>query len=148
MNKDVNDRGSASERLSGLALLTACSAVLLLTGCGSDNREVMKGDAITALFSENTVEGQHDKHGYAFISYYESDGEFRSYQGGSKEGKPGTWKVRGDLICVQWKEKPSELCRNMVTDGKGGYWKVLFKNGKRIPIVTFKRFTAGNAQKL
>ncbi len=120
----------------------------MLASCES-SQTTMDGPEIKALFAGKTVEGRHEKHGYTFVSYYEPDGEFRSYQNGAKEPKIGKWWVKGNLICVRWKEENKDLCRNMVKRADGKYRKVLVKgNGKRIPIVSFQSFAEGNAKKL
>jgi SNF2 family DNA or RNA helicase len=52
------------------------------------------------------------------------------------------------LFFTGQEDQSEDLCRSMLTDGQGHYWKVLDKNGKRIPIVTFKSFTEGNPEQL
>ena len=131
-----------------LAAWALLSLLMFGHGCQRDSRTVMEGEAIQALFASKTVKGHHDKHGYDFVSYYEPTGEFRSYQNGAETPRLGKWAVRGDKVCIQWKGETRELCRNMVTDGQGGYWKVLVKSDARIPIVTFKQFESGNPKGL
>ena len=131
-------------------LLIAVIAALI--GC-SIGKRVLSGDEARNLFAGKTVQGYHEKRNYAFISYYEPDGTFRSYQGGSKTPRHGKWWVndKGD-ICIHWQDTGENLYRKMVTDNKGNYWKVLFKKTprgtKRILIVTFKSFTEGNPNNL
>lgn len=137
----------------GLQIAFAVSLLLATGGCG-DKRRALAGPEVKALFAGKTVVGYHQKHGYAFRSYYEPTGTLRSYQTGKAraEAKPreGRWWVESrGRICVRWADGSRDLCRTMVTDGQGHYWKILVKgNGKRIPIVRFESFTAGNAQKL
>lgn len=136
-----------------IAIALALGLLSAATGCG-DKRRALTAAEVKALFAGKTVVGFHQKHGYAFRSYYEPAGTFRSHQTGAgrAEAKPrqGRWWVEGSgRICVRWADGARDLCRTMVTDGKGHYWKILIKgNGKRIPIVRFESFTAGNAQKL
>lgn len=136
-----------------LRIIVAVGLLVAAVGCG-DKRSALSASEVKTLFSGKTVVGMHQKYGYAFRSYYEPAGTFRSYQTGKAraEAKPrkGRWWVEDTgKICVRWADGNRDLCRTMVTDGKGHYWKILIKgNGKRIPIVRFNSFMAGNAQKL
>jgi hypothetical protein len=135
-------------RLLVVTALT-CALAAGAAACQGKKRRVLSGAEITSLFAGKTVRGEHDKRGYSFRSYYQADGVFRSYQGGKKTPRIGKWWTRGNRICVRWRDGSRDWCRNMVTDGKGRYWKVLIKgSGKRIPIVTFRSFAAGNPDKL
>ena len=137
-----------------IAIVILLLVVASLIGCSNGvGRRTLSGDEVRRLFAGKTVQGYHEKRNYAFISYYEPDGTFRSYQGGSKTPRHGNWSVsdNGD-ICVYWQDTNENLCRKMVTDNRGNYWKVLFKKTrkgtKRILIVTFKSFTEGNPNNL
>lgn len=133
-------------------LFTIIALLLALTvGCSEEwHGRKLTGPEIQGLFAGKTVTGYHEKHGYSFESYYESTGTFRSYQGGSKTPRHGKWSVEnGDNICVLWLDTSERLCRHMVTDDKGRYWKVLFKpGGTRVLIVTFHSFEPGNTKGL
>ena len=136
-------RGSFIRGLLITALLVG------VAGCGGGSGRNLQGSEIKTLFSGKTVKGRHDKRGYAFKSFYETDGTFRSYQGGAKEPRKAKWRVSGDQICVTWEDTNEDLCRTMVTDDKGSYWKVKVKrNGAHVRVVTFDSFSDGNSEKL
>ena len=119
-----------------------------LLGCSKELR-TLSGEEAQALFSDKTVSGKHEKHGYSFISYYEPTGTFRSYQDGSKTPQLGKWWIRNDTICIRWQEEKEDLCRHMMTDDNNKYWKYLIKNnGKQVKIVTFNSFEPGNPNNL
>ena len=128
-----------------LALL-ALAALWAAAGAGCREDRLLGPTEITELFSGVTITGYHEKKGYKFKSYYAPDGTFRSFQGGASTPRKGTWRVTKDRdICVHWEDTNEKLCRKMVTDGKGHYWKIKVKrNGKRILIVSFMSFTRGN----
>jgi len=137
-----------------IAIVVLLLVVTSIIGCSNGvGRRTLSGDEVRRLFAGKTVQGYHEKRSYAFISYYELDGTFRSYQGGSKIPRHGNWSVsdNGD-ICVYWQDTKEKFCRKMVTDDRGNYWKVLFKKTrkgtKRILIVTFKSFAEGNPNNL
>lgn len=142
-------------RHRGLRVTSACCALGLALsalgapGCKGDRRRVMRASEIKALFAGKTVRGSHDKRGYEFRSFYQANGVFRSYQGDKKTPRVGKWWTAGDKICIRWRDGSRDWCRNMVTDERGRYWKVLIKgSSKRIPIVTFRSFERGNPDKL
>lgn len=152
----ANQTNLNSKKNSLIATFLAMLVFISLIGCGSTStigRRTLSGDEVRKLFAGKTVQGYHEKRNYAFTSYYEPDGTFRSYQGGSKTPRHAKWSVsdNGD-ICVYWQDTKENLCRKMVTDDRGNYWKVLFKKTrkgtKRILIVTFKSFAEGNPNNL
>jgi hypothetical protein len=122
-------------------------------GCDRGGGEASRGDGrdlsgveITALFADKTVEGHHERKHYDFRSYYSADGELRSYQGPKKTKRLASWRVKGNDICVRWKDQTEDLCRRMVEGPDGSYRKEkVRKNGTRLVVVTFKSFTTGNA---
>ena len=121
---------------------------IILWGCSQETRN-LSGQEAKMLFSNQTVSGYHEKHGYSFVSYYDPSGTFRSYQNGSKTPKIGKWWVTDAQICIRWEIEGKDLCRNMVTDQKQQYWKYLIKsNGARIKLVTFHSFETGNPKNL
>ena len=140
--------------IRSIAILTVLLVAISLIGCGvATSKRTLSANEVRKLFAGKTVEGYHEKRNYAFTSYYEPDGTFRSYQGGSKTPRHGKWSVNGNGdICVYWQDTRENLRRKMVTDDKGNYWKVLFKKTprgtKRILIVTFKSFVEGNPNNL
>jgi hypothetical protein len=141
----ANPMGHASR--TGQLVLGVVAIVAAAGGCREDR--VLSGEEARALFAGKTVTGYHEKKGYRFKSYYDPAGTFRSYQGGSSTPKHGKWWINesGDE-CVEWQGE-SPLCRKIVTDDKGHYWKIKIKrNGKRILIVSFMRFFEGNPEKL
>jgi len=117
--------------------------------CNAEWR-ILSNDEVIDLFTGKTVKGYHVKKKYAFTSYYEPTGTFRSYQGEAREPRLGKWWVNneGD-ICIRWQDESKDLCRKMITDDDGNYRKVLVKkNGKQILIVRFESFIDGNANDL
>ena len=129
--------------------LVAAPAIGLLGGCQRDDRQELSASEVKALFAGHSVQGHHDVHGYDFRSYYEPSGRFRSYQDGAKSPRSGRWSVLSDgRICVRWQDMARTLCRTMVTDGRGHYWKIYKVRGRRKAIVTFRRFVRGNPERL
>jgi hypothetical protein len=127
--------------------ITLALVVAVAASCerGADWR-TLSSDEVQVLFSGKTVKGYHEKRKYSFTSYYEPTGIFRSYQGEAKEPRLGKWWVNssGD-ICIHWEGESQDLCRKMMTDDDGHYWKVLVKrSGKQILIVSFESFVDGN----
>jgi len=133
-----------------LAFLVACDS----GGKGGSSKtsaggKDLTGAEITELFAGKTVEGHHERKHYDFKSYYEPDGELRSYQGPDKKLHKAKWQVKGDDICITWQDDPEELCRKMVKGADGSYRKEKVKrNGSRLVVVTFKSFQKGNPDKL
>ena len=125
------------KRMAALALvltgLTACSEPPLL-----DAREVK------VLFSGKTIEGDHEKKGFSFKSYYDPDGVFFSLRNGARPALLGRWWILDDgRICIRWETVDEDLCRHMVRGSDGRYTKVLVKSGKRIVIVRYRSYTTG-----
>ncbi len=134
---------------STLVAITVILIVPYLPACRDGGGEVrtLTGDEIRRQFSDKTLRGTHHRKGYTFHSYWDANGTFRSYQNGSKTPRNGRWWIRGDdLICVEWQDTPGEtLCRNIVVDNGGTYYKELIKSkGRRIRIITFHSFVDGN----
>ena len=126
----------------------------LCTSCGGGGQssgakygEALSGAEILALFSDRTVVGHHEVHGYDFRSYYATDGTFRSHQSGKPEPRDAKWWVSGDDICVEWADTPGSLCRGIVVQA-GVYRKVLDTGSGTKLIVTFESFTPGNPDNL
>lgn len=150
MNVGIN-RFSTSTGSFGIPRVLTPGAILLfvivvpISGCGSQKR-TLSAHEVRALISGKTVKGHHDKKNYSFVRYYEPSGTFRSYQNGSKTPRRGKWSVnRNGDICIRWDGELQDLCRKIITDDKGRYWKVLIKpNGKQITIITFHSFVDGN----
>lgn len=149
-----NDTNTNAIRLR--AILVILLIFISLIGCGTagrTGRRTLSGNEVRNLFAGRTVQGYHEKRNYAFISYYEPDGTFRSYQGGSKTPRHAKWWIDGSGgISIRWEDTGETFSRKIVTDDKGNYWKVLFKKTpkgtKRILIVTYKSFTDGNPNNL
>ena len=147
----MRNESNAIKLIAIVALLLVVTSII---GCSNGvGRRTLSGDEVRRLFAGKTVQGYHEKRNYAFTSYYEPDGIFRSYQGGSKTPRHGKWSVNGNGdIYVYWQDTRENLRRKMVTDDKGNHWKVLFKKTpkgtKRILIVTFKSFVEGNPNNL
>lgn len=143
--------GSIHFVMRPLPVIVLALVVAVVASCerGSDWR-TLSGDEVQVLFSDKTVKGYHEKREYAFTSYYEPTGIFRSYQGEAKDPRLGKWWVNnsGD-ICIHWEGESQDLCRKMMTDDDGHYWKVLVKtSGKQIVIVSFESFVDGNVHGL
>ncbi len=108
----------------------------------------LSGAEIEALFSDRTVRGHHEVHGYDFSSYYRAEGTFRSHQSGKPKPRAARWWVAGDDICIEWNDTPGSLCRGMTLDDDGRYRKVLDVGGTTKRIVSFVEFTPGNPDNL
>ena len=99
------------------------------------------------LFSGKTIEGDHQKKGFSFKSYYDPAGFFFSIRDGVVPPLLGHWWVLDDgQICIRWEGSEEELCRHMVRDPKGGYTKVLVKSGRRVVIVQYRSFVEGKTE--
>ncbi len=123
------------------------ATLILLCGCDSDLRSV-SGYEVHELFQDKTVSGHHEKHDYDFVSYYGTS-TFRSFQDGAGEPRHGEWHIDGDHICIRWQQDDQDLCRTIVTDDRGNYWKVLVgSDGDRSLIVTYDGFINGNPRDL
>jgi hypothetical protein len=135
-------------------VVTLVAGALAIGGCdskgakGSGDQD-LTGAEIKDLFAGKTVEGHHERKGYDFQSYYEPEGELRSYQGPEKKLHPGKWWVKGDDICIRWEGTSDDLCRKMVKDAEGNYRKEKVRgNGSRLVVVTFESFVKGNPHSL
>lgn len=142
-------------RMTRLLAVALLPLTLLACDGGGKGKGGKSGDVdlkkaeIVALFSGKTVVGHHERKHYDFESYYEPDGELRSYQGADKRLHKAKWAVEGDEICVTWEDDPEKLCRTMVKAADGSYRKEkVKKNGDRLVVVTFESFTDGNAKGL
>ena len=122
-------------RGSRVALVVLACA---LAGCYSRR---VTGDEVTELLSDTTVRGHHVVDDYDFQRTYHADGTFEQVQGPSGSGQ---WSVYGDDICIRWDPpypKRGELCRRMMTDDDGAYWKELTKrNGRSKTVVRYESF--------
>ncbi len=119
--------------------------VVALSGLGACSEAPLMGaDEVRALFSGKTIDGDHEKNGFSFKSYYDAGGVFFSIRNGAKPPLLGRWWILDDgQICIRWETSNEDLCRHMVRDAEGSYTKVLVRSGKRIVIVRYRSFTNG-----
>lgn len=93
---------------------------------------------IRALLTNARVEGKHEVRGYTFVREYR-EGTFKQL---SPDGAEATWKVSGNRVCIKWKGDSNLLCRFVMTNDRGDYWKVLQKRrGGDKTVVTYSAIT-------
>jgi len=104
--------------------------------------ETLNADQVKALFSDKTVEYQHEKLGFKFVVYHAPDGTLR----GSRNGQPMSelqWSVndKGEL-CISYNQH--NRC-HPIRHADGAYQKYTRdKNGETKILVTYRRFIDGN----
>lgn len=145
----ITTGGAPRARDASIAATTLAIVVVLTLGVGGgcdDPTRTLTGDEIRRQFSNKTLRGTHHRRGYTFHSYWDADGTFRSYQGGSKTPRNGRWWLEGgDQICIEWQDTGERFCRNIVVDDEGNYHKELIKgNGRHIRLVSYHSFVDGN----
>ncbi len=99
---------------------------LLASGC-MDTRQ-LSGAEIRALLTNARVEGKHRE---------------RTFKQVSPDGAEAAWSTSGQRVCVHWKTgNRGNLCRTVLTNDRGDYWKVLHKRkGGTKTVVTYSRIT-------
>lgn len=98
----------------------------------------LSGPEIRALLTDARVEGKHELEGYHFVrEYREKTFEQKT------DGRRGDWSVSGSRVCIRWEGSGrSYLCRYIVTNDRGDYWKVLQKRkGGDKRVVTYSAIT-------
>lgn len=80
-------------------------------------------EEIRDAFSGMTLTWKHLHKDKAGKSYLTEDGRIIGVSNGEK--RAGTWKVKGDSLCVSWGQ-----CLGIEADGEGGYYKV--KGDRRV----------------
>jgi hypothetical protein len=126
--------------MKSAVILAGLLAAALGSGCLSAAEKILTGDEVKALFSGNTVDYTHVTRGFRMSVYYANDGSMR----GMRDVNPmrGSWHVndKGEL-CIEYGK--GDRCRHIV-EVDGEYRKYKEENGKKIHIVTYQTFTAGN----
>jgi hypothetical protein len=120
---------------------------LLISGASAANAgHDLSAKEATKLLSGKTLEGYNVTQDTWFKAYFDPKGRIREIYdiGGERQGK---WRIdnRGRK-CVQWIEG-QEFCNILVDDGKV-YKEIMIIDGIRKHIVTYEKFTEGDADKL
>jgi len=110
--------------------------------------EQLNGEQVTALLSGKTSYAYHDFKDFDIDTYFAPDGSVISIRNGEKH--TGKWRVESNgNHCVRLNdpysgEPKKEHCR-FIENNDGTYTRIKVKRkGKRIPIITYKRFADGN----
>jgi len=128
--------------------------LLLITMLGLPtlaHAEQLSGDQVRALISDKTVYAYHEKKDFDIVTYFSADGTFKSLRRG--DVYPGKWRIDGDKHCIRRNDPFSgqprkERCMYIEKDGDT-YKRIKEKgSGKRIHVITYKRFADGNAEGL
>jgi len=124
-------------------ILTCFLATIMVPGSAAAAEKTLSGKEVTALFSGNTVNYTRVKKGDAAYGYYAKDGSVRTFRGGNK--RKGRWHVndKGEL-CLDYGK--GDRCGQIVVED-GVYRKYKDKDGERIHIITYDRFTPGKPKK-
>ena len=117
-------------------LLPLAIACVLTAGC--HERRLERAE-ILALLQEATVRGRHLQDGYRFERHYRSDNTFVQSEGPPATGR---WQLSGDQVCIVWdpphRKSARALCRRIVTDDQGAYWKELDRrSGNTVRVVEY-----------
>ena len=119
----------------------------VLSGCY--DRE-LSATEMAGLLSGSRVTGSHAVEGYTFVRHYKSDGTFIQEKSAKYPEREGKWNVvtgDKDQVCVVWSDQKKTLCRRILTDDKGRYWKVLRKRkGGDKTVVNYDSFTDANGK--
>jgi len=126
-------------------ILVVTLPMLLFFTQSAPAAETLNADQVKALFSDKTVEYQHERLGFKFIVYHAPDGSLR----GTREGELMSelqWSVneRGEL-CIAYGGK--KRCQPIMKEN-GVYKKyTVGKDGEKKTMVTYRRFIDGNPNK-
>ena len=131
-------------------LASIFSGTLLISGLAQ--AEQLNSEQVTALVSGKTVYAVHEKRDFDITSYFSSDGTVISFR--NEEKYKGKWHTKSDgSHCIQFNDPYSgelkkERCMFIEKDGDT-YKRIKVKgNGKRIHVISYKRFAHGNAENL
>ncbi|MDH3900448.1 MAG: DUF995 domain-containing protein [Gammaproteobacteria bacterium] len=122
-----------------IILVCLLAAALGATGLRAAEK-VLSGDEVMALFSGKTVDYTLVTRDRAVSAYYAEEGSMRGMSGGNKMS--GSWSVsdKGEL-CIDYGK--GLRCRHIIEED-GVYKKYKEKDGKKIHVVTYYKFTDGN----
>ena len=99
---------------------------------------------ILALFSNNTVDGEHVRQHFHFTRFYAADG--RLFGRNDSQGKRvGRWRVTGNKLCERF-GKQFETCREIVKEGNTIKKYAITRSGDRVVANVYKRFRYGNPE--
>jgi len=131
--------------------LTSVLCATLLTS-GSAYAEQLNGDQVNALISDKTVYAYHEKKDFDITTYFSPDGKIISAR--NEEKYIGKWHIQADgSHCIRFNDPYSgeprkERCMFIEKDGDT-YKRIKVKpNGRRIHVISYKRFADGNAENL
>lgn len=111
----------------------------------------LTGEEIRALVSDKTVYAYHEKKDFEITTYFAPDGTLKSVR--NNEKYTGKWRIEGDTHCIQFNDPFSgqprkDRCMYIEKDGDTVKRIKETPNGKRIHIITYRRFADGNAEGL
>jgi len=115
---------------------------LLMMLAQTARAETLDAEQVKALFTDKTVEYQHERLGFDFVVYHAPDGSLR----GTRDGQPMgelQWSVndQGEL-CIAYNQK--KRCQPIMKDN-GVYKKyTVGKDGQKTTVVTYRQFLDGN----
>lgn len=101
----------------------------------------LSGDEIKSVFSGKTASGDHLKKGLGVKSFHASDGSYKSVLSDGTV-RTGKWWVDADTLCLKFDGEGKDRCRQIESDGSGGYKKIHPRKGKAV--VHFKSLEDGD----
>lgn len=131
------------KNLSPLHFVLLIFALLISQTAYADEGDLSKDEVIN-LFSGKTVDAYHVKKDLDIKTYYDPGGTYVQIRDGEK--RDGKWYVRDDgYMCMSPSHRDKEFCRIVMKKGDN-YRKIKVKgNGKRVYIISYKKFSDGNS---
>ena len=130
---------------AGAVIATSGGLAMIGSALAADmtGAEIKASIAGKSVYLETTGASAAGRAGQAVI-YYGEDGTafYRTPMGAVWHG---TWQIKGDTVCIDWKEKPNNPCTRW--DKAGGTLSIIrATTGETIAKVD--KIAAGNAEKL
>lgn len=108
----------------------------ILTPISAFSGQKLSGEEITKTFSGHTYSWTHTKRNDSGKTFLSEDGTVKSVKNG--KSRDGGWIVKGNKLCFTTGKK---ICREIESDGKGGYY--LVKDGSK-RVINIQQVEQGN----